>query len=316
MTIRVYRRRINLSFSVLFSMKQDRFQWLVVVMMGVLAVGFGCIVFRQQQLIHELSRNTRVPLVSSQQVTSGQAVVQGRDIARVKAGTETPNQSLAGIEFIHRCIDGEVTTRRSDLDGQTHAFCVGKNQLFAREMEKETLIDERMVREVKDAPILFQADVISSPARGRSKKVLVSYATEVCTTMNDCGVGMPNQYVRYLYTLGEGTVRALNGFPEQSLGLGVWNPSFTKAIFYPKTCGGAGCERVSLFGYDLERDQVVPNLTRDTAAEPGLESPDVNGKPLPMWGMLEWTSDTVFKAQITDPADPSGGTVRTVTGRF
>lgn len=300
-------------------MKQDRFQWLVAIVLLLIVVGFGFIVSRQQQLIRELSKSSpqSIPEVGAMMERRpapplAPQVASGQGIAQVNVGTETPEQPLLGIEFIHRCVNGQVSTQRSEWSGQMHTFCVGKNQLFVREEGKETLLDERMVGEAKDAPILLQANVVSVGPAQRSTKILVSYAPEVCTTTKDCGVGMPTNLVSHLYVRGSGALRQLSNFPKQAYGLGVWNTSFTKALFYPKTCGGAGCVTEALYGYNLERDQFVEGLTRDKAAEAGEESPDSAGKPLPMWDRIEWTSDTDFRARIMDPS----GAYRTVTGRF
>lgn len=296
-------------------MNQTRFQWVLLAILVFMICGLGLVLHRQSQLMQELVRDasTRASVPVPVVPTSTPARMPvGQEIARINVTAEAQGEFLPDIQFFQRCVDGRVVTQRSEWDGNQHTFCVGKNQLFVAQRGEETLLDERVVDELKDVPVLFRADVLTHGADRRSDKVLVSYAPEACTTTGDCGVGMRRNHVTYLYSLQTKEVRKLNRFPEIAQHLGIWNESFTKALFYPLTCGGAGCEAVALYGYNLERDQFVENLTQEKAAEMGIESPDVSGIPLPMWSMIEWTSDTTFRAEITDPSGP----VRTVQGQF
>lgn len=199
------------------------------------------------------------------------------------------------------------TMQKGAADGGDIPFCLGKNQLVLSDGVTNTLLQSMVATSSERAPVLRKPALLGGdPARTR---LLLSYGPDLCDTMNDCGVGMPERFVSHLYTIEDGSLRTLKAFPDS--GELYWNPSFTKAVVLPHVCGGAGCLKVALLGYDIEKDQ-IKEITKVDAAETELAF-DVSGKRLPYWKNIAWTNDTTITANIIS-AD--GKSAKAVTVRF
>lgn len=281
----------------------------------------------QRSLTSQMERGSqpavqgRMPSATVQEAATSQTmsppVVGGKEAAMVTVSTLTPGKVVPNVQLIHRCFDGNITTKRSDWDGKTYSFCLGRNQLIVRDNGQERILEDKVIADVKNAPILMGAELVGNVSADQSKQILVSYSPEPCTTTDDCGVGGPTNFVTYVYNLESRQSRQIQQFPRATVGNGTWNTSFTKVIFYPVSCGGAGCGQESLIGYDLVNDSQVAQLTRDKAAvqsdATGSERPfDVMGATLPTWSSIEWTSNADFRASIIE----TSGKTRWITGRF
>lgn len=197
--------------------------------------------------------------------------------------------------------------QKGSVDGGNIPFCVGKNQLVISNGITNTLLQSVTVTSSERALVLRKPELLEGdPTKTR---ILISYMSDLCDTMNDCGAGMPERYVSHLYTIETGTLRSLNAFPGS--GELFWNAAHTKAIVLPHVCGGAGCSKVALLGYDLEKDQ-IKELTKADGAETELAF-DVLGKRLSYWKNITWTSDTAATANVIS-AD--GKSAKTTTIKF
>lgn len=239
---------------------------------------------------------------TSSQVTV--PVMVGEEIAVRNLGT-----AASAVNVSHRCIDGKVTVNKSNWNGETYRFCVGRNQLVIQENGRDVLVDDRLVMAAPEAPILIKVEPIGDTVQDQSPQILISYSPEPCTTTDDCGVGMPTSHVTFVYSLATHKPRRLWSFPQFTSGSATWNASFTKALFFPLTCGGAGCTPSELIGYNLQTDFVTQAATTERAAS-GTEAAegagaltDVRGNRLPYWSQIEWTSESQFRASITEPSN-------------
>ncbi len=312
-------------------MKQEHFQWLIIVLVVLAVAGFGVVLHRQSVMMQAILRasssvtvtpnpekTVATPSASPQRSPEAlPSTPRVTDIETVKVMTATPGQFVPNVEFVHRCVDGQVTTKHSDWDGKTHSFCVGRNQLVAKDQGREVMLSDYMVKGIADAPILFGAEMVGNIPADASNLALVSFSYETCTTTDDCGVGGPNHFVSYVYSLQTHTARSLAQFPRSYFGSPVWNKSFTKALFYPVTCGGGGCYPEALIGYNLETDKVNMSVTREKAVawpeSEGNELPtDGVDHPQPAWRAIEWTTDNGFRAMIEDVNHKT----RWITGQF
>lgn len=325
-----YPRHVLNFFQLSLFMNQERFNWLITIVVLLGFIGIGCALYQQSRLIGGLShqgsmlmQKPMMPMNAPEQVTDRAMKrtptadgVRIQDITLLSAPAVGPQRVAPNVQFIHRCIDGQVITKRSDYNGKTYSFCIGRNQLIVRDNDQETILEDARVTAALSGPILMQVDAVSNKPEDESNLLLVSYSVEPCTTTDDCGVGGPNNFVSFLYDLKAHIGSRLGNFPVATYGRPIWNKSFSKAIFYPITCGGAGCYPGSLIGYDLLTDKVVSELTSEkavTAAEAGpggaMTAAEV---PQSTWNLVEWTSDTAFRAQITD----SAGKTRWISGQL
>lgn len=210
--------------------------------------------------------------------------------------------------------DGKVYTIRQSCDGQMQSnlpeaagpgiplspvsFCIGKNTLtLVKPDGTAAVIETYNAVKAADAPILMGSQLLTF-GRGPTK-IFISYSTEPCSTDNDCGVGMPTNYVRYYVNLEDLSVHATPNYPLG--GKLEWNASGSRAflIFNLNDCGGAGCGVAPLLGYDLVTDK-VSDLTTDKAG-PELGALDVEGKKLPYWSDIHWIDDGDIEATIVSP---------------
>lgn len=199
------------------------------------------------------------------------------------------------------------TVQKGFPDGGDIPFCLGKNQLVFSDGVTNTLLQSTQVTSPESAPVLRAPELLGGDLS--KTRLLLSYLPDLCDTMNDCGVGMPEHPVSHLYTVEEKTVRNLTAYPQS--GELFWNRSFTKAVVLPHVCGGAGCMNVALLGYDLNKDQ-IKEVTRSDGAETEIAF-DVSGKRLPYWKNITWTNDTTATANVISV---DGKSAKTVTMRF
>jgi hypothetical protein len=204
----------------------------------------------------------------------------------------------------HYC---QGTTQKGNPDGGNIPFCLGKNQLVFSDGITNTLLQSAIVTSTELAPVLHEPMVLNGDSA--KTRLLISYLPDLCDTANDCGAGMPERHVSHLYTIEGGSLRALKAFPQS--GQLFWNKEGTKAIVLPHVCGGAGCSKVALRGYDLAKDQ-VKDLTAAEGAETELAF-DVTGKRLPYWKNIAWINEATISGTVVST---DGKTAKVVTVKF
>lgn len=283
-------------------MNKENWQWVVLIIVVLGLFGLGAIVVNQNAQMAQISRT--MITVSSQvqdlaQKQNPQAATNNAPVAQDGYKTLTQENVVWNgnvYQFVHRC-KGEVKV----AEEQATPFCIGQNQLAVIDPSSNVkILKTDTIIAAADAPVLLSADLIPSTQKN-SGNVLLSYSVETCATTNDCGAGMPTNYVRFVYNLGTQTLRGLKAFPNE--GKPAWNPSGTKAIFYPSTCGGAGCGVVSLGGYDLSKDEMKSVTNVEAAANENGDTDlvDAGGKKLPVWTDIYWKNDSDFVAIVQNP---------------
>lgn len=211
-------------------------------------------------------------------------------------------------KFEHYC-DGSVKLYKNDANhsglvpaDSTYYYCIGRNQLFLNLDGKMSVIKDEAISEAKDAPIFTDIKLLPSAA-----VILISYSPNACFTVNDCGAGMPGNYVTIVYNLSDNTFRDIKNYPGD--GEAIWNRSGTKAVFYPETCAGAGCSEKSIIGYDLVKDEAKDVSSEKAAYDSNncgngkncwanCGSPDGSGECLSVWNNLHWADDSKVSATI------------------
>jgi len=215
-------------------------------------------------------------------------------------------------KFEHYC-DGSVKLYKNDANGSglvpadsTYYYCIGRNQLFLNLDGEMSVIKDEVISGAQNAPIFTDIKLLSSGI------ILISYSPNACFTVNDCGVGMPNNYITIAFSIADSTFRIIKNYP--SHGEAIWNRSGIKAIFYPETCGGAGCDEASVIGYDLTIDEAKDVSSEKAAYDSNMcgagkncwancGSPDsVSGKCLSAWDSLRWVDDSKVSATIISSA--------------
>lgn len=217
-------------------------------------------------------------------------------------------------KFEHYC-DGSVKLYKNDSNksgvvspDETYYYCIGRNQLFLNLEGELSLIKDEIISEAKDAPLFTDVKKLLP-----SSTVLISYSPNACITVNDCGIGMPTNYETIAFDLTDKTFRDIKNYPEN--GNAIWNKSGTKAVFYPETCGGAGCDEGAIIGYDLATDE-SKNISSEKAAYDSSEcgngkncwancgSPasGTSGECLSVWDNLHWLDDNKVSATIISPS--------------
>lgn len=220
------------------------------------------------------------------------------------------NWNKKKYKFEHYC-DGSVKLYNNDANhsglvpaDSTYYYCIGRNQLFLNLDGKMLIVKDEAISEAKNALIFTDVKLLPS-----ATAILISYSPNVCFTVNDCGVGMPDNYVTIAFNLADNTFRDIKNYP--SNGEAIWNKSGTKAVFYPETCGGAGCDEASIIGYDLLSDEAKDISSEKAAYDSnscGSEkncwancgSPSSNGC-LSVWDNLHWVDDKNVSATIISP---------------
>ncbi len=302
-------------------MNKENWQWVLLTLVVVGLVGLGAMFINQssqlsqmaQSLnmvaskVQELAQTRNAPVVTQPVVaTEPTAAPQvpsapPDDYKIITQKTVTWNGSV--YQIAQRC-KGEVKV----ADQQSVPFCLGSSQLVAIDASSNVkVLKTDSVASAANAPVLLSADLVPGSQKGA---VLISYTVETCTTTNDCGAGMPTNYVRSVYNLSDQSLRGLSKYPDY--GRPTWNPSGTKAVFIPDTCGGAGCDVAPLTGYNLLTDTAMPVTTVKAAGTEGGQAQDVSGTRLQQWGSVTWKNDTDFTATYF----PTDGTTKQVVGKF
>lgn len=120
---------------------------------------------------------------------------------------------------------------------------------------------------------------------------------------------MPDNYETIAFNLADNTFRDIKNYPLR--GNAIWNRSGTKAVFYPETCGGAGCSSEAIIGYNLAADE-SKNVSSEKAAydsyicasgkkcwtDCGAPSSGAKRKCLSVWNNLHWVDDNKVLATI------------------
>ncbi len=226
-------------------------------------------------------------------------------------------QIFSTFKFVEKSVGNEIVTQKSvSLNGKTYKFvhycsgnikqekiegaqfkpvfyCLGENKLVFIGSDGKTLnIKKEKIIDASTAPILIDAQII--PSVNIAKIILVSYSSEPCSTMGDCGVGDSTNFATIVFDISKSTFRIIKEYPKK--GIANWNKFGAKAVFYPHTCGGAGCDIDSLIGYNLFLDE-AKNITNEQAAydSDGCEDEVV------CWSDLRWIDDNRISAIINYP---------------
>lgn len=262
-------------------MNKESLQWSLIGLLFVGLITMGGLVVGQGAQIHEVARSLRI--LTSQE----QGVSLADEYAVITQKTVAWNGGV--YQFTHRC-KGEVKV----ADQQSVPFCIGSNQLVVIDPTSVVkVLKTESVDSAADAPVLLSTHLVPGSQKG---SLLISYTVDTCTTTNDCGVGMPTNYVGWVYNLSDQSLRGLSNYPE--FGRPVWNTSGTKAVFIPSTCGGAGCNVAPLTGYVLGMDTVSEVTTVKAAGSENEQAQDVQGNRLAQWGSVTWNTDSSFTAAM------------------
>ncbi|HWQ99790.1 MAG TPA: hypothetical protein VN397_03015 [Candidatus Methylomirabilis sp.] len=307
-------------------MNKENWQWLLLALVVVGLVGLGTMFVNQgsqlsqmaQSLnivaskVQELAQTQNAPVVTQPVVTTEPTAVPQVPSAPSddhKVITQkTVSWNGVAVQFAQRCKGQAKVGYVFGGEQQPISYCIGENQLvFIDAASNVKVLKTQTVSTAADALVLLGADLVPGSQKGA---VLISYTVETCTTTNDCGAGMPTNYVRWVYNLSDQSLRGLSKYPDY--GRPTWNPSGTKAVFIPDTCGGAGCDVAPLTGYDLLADTAKSVTTVKAAGTDGGQAQDVSGTRLQQWGSVTWKNDTDFTATYF----PTDGTTKQAVGKF
>lgn len=287
--------------------------------MGVLAVGMivvACLFWKMLSHIDVQIGTLDGRLVAlDNRITSMEAVT-------ADAGATTSPQSSAqevmkmgygmGSDAVVYLCTGQIEQVMMNKDIR---YCIGTFQLVLRQSGKSyVVLDTGVARIPELSPILSGAkfvELMGEDETGYTKemnRLFISFAPNACVTADDCGVGMPENYVRYVVNLGTGAVQRPNNYPER--GELIWNSDYTRAVITGQECGGAGCFAGPLQGYDLALDATRSITTEMAADEVGAK--DVRGNALPYWTDVRWSGPSDIHAIIISPT----GARQTVTVPF
>jgi hypothetical protein len=291
-------------------MNKEIWQWIVLACLAVGLIGVGVMIGSQNSQMAKMSRALTAVSSQVQDLSKNQNTVEqplkntATEPAAAPIGTmitqRTVTRNGASVMFAHRC-KGEIKIGHilGSLD-QPINYCIGENQLSVilgvnGTSLNEKILDTRIALTTADAPVLLASELVPNSKDGN---VLVSYTPELCTTNRDeCGPGMPNYFVAYVYNLSTQTLRSIAHYPQD--GYPTWNPSGTKAVFIPNTCGGAGCGVEALTGYDLLTDTATSVTTVVAAGtESGGETADATGRKNSRWLSVTWKNDSDFSAKV------------------
>lgn len=212
--------------------------------------------------------------------------------------------------FAHLCA-GEKKRFTTSLFGslgissEQEYFCLGKNSLIYNESKIDKIIESGNIQNPAEAPILIEAKLI--PSNSDRGIVLISYMPEPCATTGDCGVGGPTNFISHTFNLATLISKRINNFPRISDP--VWNPEGSKALFLPYTCGGVGCGKGSILGYDVDQDQVMYQSS-ELGSEEFFEG--APGNPIPYWKRLSWLDNSNAIAELVS----SDGKVKKIKINF
>lgn len=239
-------------------------------------------------------------------VTGGvQPGAQGVEVMRIAYGT--------GADAVVYLCSGQI--KQAMMEDADTRYCVGTFHLVLRQTGKnDVVLDTGVVGSPELSPILSGAKFVELLGKDDSgftteaNRLFISFASNACLTAGDCGVGMPENYVRYVVNLGTGEVLRPRNYPER--GELIWNSDYSRAVFIQQNCGGAGCSAAPLQGYDLALDGTRSITTEMAAQEVGAK--DVQGNALPYWTDVRWSGPSDIHAIIISPS----GARQTVTVPF
>ncbi|MBU4337975.1 hypothetical protein KKB43_06045 [Patescibacteria group bacterium] len=208
-------------------------------------------------------------------------------------------------KFIHYCSGTIKQVERGRNGSEPPPFyCLGENKLVFIGSDGKTLdIKSEEISDAVLAPFLLDTQLL--PSTNETGTVLVSYFPAPCLTIGDCGIAEPTDDEIIAFNISKYTFRIIKNYNESETA--NWNKAGTKAVFYPHTCGGAGCDKRSLIGYSLLIDE-SKNITSEQAAydRGGCED------EIACWSDLHWIDDNRVSAIINYP----DGSKKEVTASF
>lgn len=211
------------------------------------------------------------------------------------------------FQFAHRC-KGEV---KVGTEGSV-PFCIGDNQLVVINASGDVrVLNSTKITETIDAPVFLEASLINGTKTGA---VLLAYVTGTCLPSDSCELGSDFGFINKVYNLSDQILRDLANFPKYQQGEVIWNPSGTKAILRPYTCGGTGCEVAPLKGYNLLTDTIKAVSDKQAAGEKIYRESlsNILGEDLPVWKSVSWKNDNEFTAVIRN----IDGSLQEISGTF
>lgn len=239
----------------------------------------------------------------------------------IQAGAPSSTGQPSGVqpEIIEQrevVVEGKTLVLAHICEGESKEergirFCLGKNrvELINQDNDTRIVIPEIAVSSSLEAPSLMRAERI--PSAVETGRILLSYEPNPCRLEDDCGgAGPRGPLFTHVWSARPPAdpARRIHQYP--SGGGAYWNPSGTKAIFIPDTCGGAGCLPAPLSGYDLAKDSFT-TLTQERAVDQQATKSD--GSSVPVWVPdIVWKGDNNAVATIVDP----NGTSRKVNVVF
>ncbi|MFA5855292.1 MAG: hypothetical protein WC846_03360 [Candidatus Gracilibacteria bacterium] len=282
--------------------------FLTILLTAIIVGGpLGVFSYNQYLTINNLKNET----ASFQEQTNAR---QGQLIA---AKTLSWNGQIFTLE--HMCAGTVKISQEKNTGYDNATYCMGNNRLQLSDQNGQiTVIDTSDISTDADAPFMESAYLIPSNEEGI---VLVSYGSNDCFTIGNCGVGY-SPFREFAIKLSDRSSRILENIPTSNETRLVWNSTGTKALAATTTCGGAGCGISPIRGYDLATDTVKTITTEEAAyGDQSHYSSDpknyfeVDGTILPVWGYLSsstWTSET----EITVTMYLTDGTKKEVSGSF
>lgn len=304
-----------------YFMMKDRIQSVVLTLAVVGIIALGVLAKTQNQQLTQIQGTLATLTASKAIIPSTEPTPLIAQIASPKIVKQIPiTFNGQAWQFTHTC-EGTINTSHFEGTSATD-YCIGKNTLTVTDPQgiKHELASAA-VAEAAHAPILIDASLVTNNTK-TAATVLISYtdSADACLTTNDCGVGMPINYVAFNYALtnnASSTAMPIQNYPPDGVKV-VWNASATKALVINENCGGAGCGVSPLTGYNLLTDTATP-ITKETAVGTGQTNfPEGNvpfnasGEKLPKWDTVQWKTDSDFIATIKNP----NGTLKQVTGKF
>lgn len=208
----------------------------------------------------------------------------------------------------HRCRGDRKTA--GDLVGDK-SYCIGKNQLvLVSPAGAEKVLNESTVQAVFDysnfPPVLSSIDyIVNSEGTSQYEKLAIEYGSDECILYGNCGdfFGFEHRVRHVQFVLNTRSMEVMKAdFPPNEVM--VWNFSETKAIVFPNTCGGVGCQVEVLSGYDLISNQLKVITTEKAAQKLPGEDPYVLGEgSMPYWDVssVKWITESKATIDIVKP---------------
>lgn len=270
----------------------------------VAAIGLGIVVYMQQTQITSLQKQLASP--SSPMEDKSQKT---NPVASAIVAEKTLSVDGSDVRFEYRC-SGEIKkgVERIGNPAADISYCIGDYELAAMINSQSFVVASGHVTDAATSPVFLKAEAV-----GDQGFVFISFKPS-CASDGSCGAGMPTNEISYLFKVKDHTTQAIAHFPPN--GTAVWNAVYTKALFIPETCGGAGCDLAPIIGYSLTDDS-TKDLTNEKAVGLGedttnSDATDPAGNRLAVWKKIEWNGNDAFTATLVK----SDGTQKKVTGKF